>query len=458
MHRLPDPSGRRHGVGSRGGAIRLASRIRSAGGCEVIRRSAGPVARDFWDGRRGRSGENGPPHWLVRHVVLRKRYEEAEARQAGLSCQPWATTRPIGRGLPDGPPARATHAIGRSLPGGTRGWPGESGRTGAVLVVCRRGTRRRDCRSSSMRSPGAVPIRDGDGPRRLSGFEIVIVDDGSTDRTAEILRVLAADYPELKGVVLRPGVGQSSATVAGIRTARGDWIATLDADLRTTLPTWSGSGRPFPATTSRWATRGASGPWSRRIVSRWANRVRNGVLGQSIRDTGCSVRIFPRAPALRLPTFGGVHRFLGPLLLREGCRLVQVPVGHRPRSHGRSHYNLWNRSIQVVVDLLGVAWLLRRPLGYRVVEAWDASEAAGAVHAGPAGVGASTGCGGLNRGRRVVVADDRLSGPGAVHGAVPGPVGGLGEEARCGRAGGLLVAQPAGGRGSWPTRSRAATR
>ena len=68
------------------------------------------------------------------------------------------------------------------------------------------------------------------------------------------------------------------------------------------------------------------------------------VLGQSIRDTGCSVRIFPRDLALRLPVFHGVHRFVGPLLLREGCRLVQVPVRHRARSHGRSHYNLWNRS------------------------------------------------------------------------------------------------------------------
>jgi hypothetical protein len=110
------------------------------------------------------------------------------------------------------------------------------------------------------------------------------------------------------------------------------------------------------------------------------------MLGQSIRDTGCSVRIFPRSVALRLPVFHGVHRFLGPLLLREGCRLVQVPVGHRSRRHGRSHYNLWNRSLQVGVDLLGVAWLLSRPLAYRVVQAWDASDATGVAFGGGAGV------------------------------------------------------------------------
>ena len=106
--------------------------------------------------------------------------------------------------------------------------------------------------------------------------------------------------------------------------------------------------------------------WSKRVISRWANRVRNAVLGQSIRDTGCSVRIFPREVALRLPMFRGGHRFFGPLLIREGCSIVQVPVNHRPRSHGRSHYNLWNRSVRVVVDLLGVAWLMRRDVRYRV--------------------------------------------------------------------------------------------
>ena len=108
--------------------------------------------------------------------------------------------------------------------------------------------------------------------------------------------------------------------------------------------------------------------WTRRVISRWANRVRNMVLGQSIRDTGCSVRIFPRAVALRLPLFTGAHRFLGPLFLSAGCRLIQVPVNHRPRPHGRSHYNLWNRSLRVVFDLFGVAWLMRRPMRYQVLE------------------------------------------------------------------------------------------
>ena len=105
---------------------------------------------------------------------------------------------------------------------------------------------------------------------------------------------------------------------------------------------------------------------TKRIISRCANRVRNAVLGQSIRDTGCSVRIFPRDAALRLPMFHGVHRFLGPLLLREGLDIVQVPVTHRPRPHGRSHYTLRNRSLKVVVDLIGVAWLMRRAVKYDV--------------------------------------------------------------------------------------------
>jgi dolichol-phosphate mannosyltransferase len=214
-----------------------------------------------------------------------------------------------------------------------------------------------------------------EGPRGLAGFEILIVDDGSTDRTPGVLRCLAGDHPEVRALVLRDGVGQSAATLAGIRAARGDWIATLDADLQNDPADLVRLWEALPGYDAALGWRVERyDAWSKRVISRWANRVRNGLLGQSIRDTGCSVRIFPRSVALRLPAFRGVHRFFGPLLLREGCRLVQLPVAHRPRAHGRSHYHLGNRSIQVVVDLLGVVWLLRRPLRYRVIESWDAPE------------------------------------------------------------------------------------
>lgn len=203
---------------------------------------------------------------------------------------------------------------------------------------------------------------------RLLEFEVLVVDDGSNDATPAVLRRLSASYPELRPIRLASNVGQSAATAAGIRAARGDWIATLDADLQNDpadlVTLWE--ALPGHDAVLGWrATR--RDVWSRRWISRWANHVRNRVLGQAIRDTGCSVRIFPRDLALRLPMFRGVHRFFGPLLLREGCRIVQVPVRHRPRAHGRSHYSFRNRSVRVVVDLLGVAWLLRRPIRYQVV-------------------------------------------------------------------------------------------
>ena len=210
---------------------------------------------------------------------------------------------------------------------------------------------------------------------RMAGFEIVVVDDGSTDETPAVLRRLMVDYPELKPLTLASNVGQSGATAAGFRAVTGEWVATLDADLQNNpadlVLLWD--ALPGHEVALGWRTK-REDVWSKRIISRWANRVRNAALGQSIRDTGCSVRIFPREMALRLPMFHGAHRFLGPLLIREGCRIVQVPVTHRPRPHGTSHYNIWNRSIRVVVDLLGVCWLLRRPVRYQVAMPGDAEQ------------------------------------------------------------------------------------
>jgi len=205
-------------------------------------------------------------------------------------------------------------------------------------------------------------------PRRVSSFEIIVVDDGSTDSTPLVLAELAGMYPELRSLRLKATVGQSAATVAGFRAARGSWLATLDADLQNDPADLSTlwSALPGHDVALGWRVRRLD-VWSKRLVSRLANQVRNLVLGQSIYDTGCSVRIFPRDVALRLPLFEGMHRFFGPLFLREGYRVVQVPVNHRPRAYGHSHYNLWNRLLRVIVDLMGVAWLLRRPVLYQIL-------------------------------------------------------------------------------------------
>jgi len=210
-------------------------------------------------------------------------------------------------------------------------------------------------------------ITRADGRHRLDGFEIVIVDDGSNDETAAVLTRLSDAYSELRPVLLARNVGQSAATVAGFRAARGNWVGMLDADLQNPPADLAAIWDALPGYDAALGWRKTrEDRWSRRMVSRMANRVRNAVLGQSIRDTGCSVRIMTREIALRLPMFRGGHRFFGPLLLREGCRIVQIPVAHRPRTRGKSHYHFGNRSLRVVGDLLGVAWLLRRPIRYEV--------------------------------------------------------------------------------------------
>jgi glycosyltransferase involved in cell wall biosynthesis len=204
------------------------------------------------------------------------------------------------------------------------------------------------------------------GPR-LEQFEIVVVDDGSTDQTPNVLRELVQEYPELRPIRLAQNVGQSGATAAGFHAARGGWVAMLDADLQNDPADLAALWNALPGHDAAlgWRTK-REDVWSKRVISRYANAIRNRVLGQSIKDTGCSVRIFPREVALRLPMFHGAHRFFGPLLIRGGCRIVQVPVSHRPRPHGKSHYNIWNRSLKVIVDLFGVAWLMRRPVRYQI--------------------------------------------------------------------------------------------
>lgn len=200
-------------------------------------------------------------------------------------------------------------------------------------------------------------------------YEVVLVDDGSSDGSAEWLDRAAAVDPRLVVVHFVRNAGQSAAFAAGFRAARGEIIVTLDAD-----------GQNPPAEVPKLLAALTGGvdivagyretrrdsAW-RRVQSRIANAVRNGLSGETIRDTGCSLKAFRRRFLLELPVFNGMHRFLPTLCRLAGARtVVEVPVSHRPRQGGRSKYGMLNRAWRAFVDLLGVRWLQRRWIRYEV--------------------------------------------------------------------------------------------
>jgi len=195
----------------------------------------------------------------------------------------------------------------------------------------------------------------------IGPIEIVIVDDASTDSTPEVLDALALRHPSLRRRRLASRSGQSVATLAGLQRARGRLVATIDADLQN-------DPRDIPALLAllgeadiaQGYRRVRRDRWSRRAASGIANGIRRAMLGDHVRDIGCSLRVM-RAECVRgLPPFRGVHRFLPAILEFEGFRLVQAPVEHRPRAAGRTHYGNSRRAIQGTLDLFGVLWFRAR--------------------------------------------------------------------------------------------------
>jgi dolichol-phosphate mannosyltransferase len=198
----------------------------------------------------------------------------------------------------------------------------------------------------------------------LVGFEIVYVDDGSTDDTVPRIRALQASDPKLRLIRHQKSCGQSTAVRTGVKAAQGRWVATLDGDGQNDpadIPAlWRlASGGGTAQLYAGWRAR-RKDTVIKRISSRLANRVRSWLLGDATPDTGCGLKLFERAVFLELPYFDHMHRFLPALVLRAGGQVVSVKVNHRPRERGKSNYGTFDRLWVGISDIIGVAWLQRR--------------------------------------------------------------------------------------------------
>ena len=228
-------------------------------------------------------------------------------------------------------------------------------------------------------------------------YEVIYVDDGSTDNTVQRLTAARRDFPRLRVLRHRDSCGQSAALLTGIHAARGTWIATLDGD-----------GQNDPADIPKLlAARAAAGDdpllllagyrrkrrdtWLKRLSSRIANAVRARLLHDNTPDTGCGLKLFARATYLALPHFDHMHRFLPALMLRAGGRVQSVEVNHRQRERGRSNYGVQNRLWVGIVDLCGVMWLRRRPLSVSMAISMVISMGSDSIESAEAESGKATG-------------------------------------------------------------------
>lgn len=198
-------------------------------------------------------------------------------------------------------------------------------------------------------------------------YEILFVDDGSSDGTRELLHELADEYPEVHFIGFKRNCGQTSAMAAGFKHARGDIIVTLDADMQNDphdIPTLLEKIGQYDIVCG-WRQK-RNDNLVRRVSSRVANYVRNKLSDEEIIDVGCSLKAYKSECFENLKLFEGMHRFLPTLFKMEGFSVVEVPVNHRQRELGTSKYNIRNRVVKAFVDLLAVRWMKKRHIGYEI--------------------------------------------------------------------------------------------
>ena len=211
-----------------------------------------------------------------------------------------------------------------------------------------------------------LPALDGEIRAALAplglAYEVLYVDDGSTDGGLEMLREMAARDGRIRILRHRRNAGQSAALASGFRAARGEIVATLDADLQN-------DPADLPRLLARLdegydvvsgVRRNRQDTWVRKVSSRIANSVRNWATDESITDVGCSLKAYRARFLAHLPMFGGMHRFLPTLVRWNGARVTELPVHHRPRLHGVAKYGIGNRLFRALADLFAVRWMRTR--------------------------------------------------------------------------------------------------
>ena len=200
-------------------------------------------------------------------------------------------------------------------------------------------------------------------------YEMIAVDDGSVDRSLEILQQSKEKYSNLRVLTFEKNSGQTAALDAGWRAAKGTYVVSLDADLQNDpadiprmmrLLEQSHSDMVIGVRVNRQDT------FARKMQSRIGNGVRNWITGDQITDTGCSLKLVKRSAIERVALYSGMHRFLPTLVRMQGHKVIETPVNHRPRKFGVSKYGAMNRAMRGLVDCFAVRWMSKRALTYKV--------------------------------------------------------------------------------------------
>ncbi len=203
-------------------------------------------------------------------------------------------------------------------------------------------------------------------------YEIIFVDDGSTDNSFDVLKDINANYPFVRVIRFKKNCGETAALAAGFNAARGESIITMDADLQSEpkdIPRLLELLKDYDVVWGQRTNR--QDDLIRKIFSWGGNFVRRRLMGDEAMDAGSPLRAMKKEVTEKVKLFKGLHRFYPTLCRMEGFCVKEIPITHYPREHGQSKYNIRNRLFKYLVDLLAVKWMHNRHIDYKIIEELD---------------------------------------------------------------------------------------